>query len=153
MMNLYRTTTGSTCWMGNSANRYHPCADSGAVKTNTADCFFHTADSPCSHLNATASEDNAALGSLQASPQAPGQTTGVAVARPAMQPPQSYSVRGPRSSGQLTGRPAGAQPVYMGRWCVVSRGHPGRPKPSPLGQCSANCAPPPGNSCPRSAVE
>ncbi|MGH0158900.1 UNVERIFIED_CONTAM: hypothetical protein FKN15_069192 [Acipenser sinensis] len=25
---------------------------------------------------------------------------------PAMQPPQSYSIRGPRSSGQLTGRPA-----------------------------------------------
>ncbi|MGH0134005.1 UNVERIFIED_CONTAM: hypothetical protein FKN15_053775 [Acipenser sinensis] len=33
------------------------------------------------HLRATASEDNAALGSLQASPQAPGQTTGVTVAR------------------------------------------------------------------------
>ncbi|MGH0119315.1 UNVERIFIED_CONTAM: hypothetical protein FKN15_025786 [Acipenser sinensis] len=41
--------------------------------------FFHTADSPCSHPRATASEDNAALGSLQASPQAPGQTTGVTV--------------------------------------------------------------------------
>ncbi|MGH0176981.1 UNVERIFIED_CONTAM: hypothetical protein FKN15_074241 [Acipenser sinensis] len=38
-------------------------------------------DSPCSCLRATASEDNAALGSLQASPQAPGQTTGVAGAR------------------------------------------------------------------------
>ncbi|MGH0120633.1 UNVERIFIED_CONTAM: hypothetical protein FKN15_009998 [Acipenser sinensis] len=36
------------------------------------------ADSPCSHLRATASEDNAALGSLQASPQAPSQTTEVA---------------------------------------------------------------------------
>ncbi|MBN3283069.1 EF1B factor, partial [Polyodon spathula] len=32
---------------------------------------------PCSHLRATASEDNAALGSLQASPQVPGQTTRV----------------------------------------------------------------------------
>ncbi|MGH0147288.1 UNVERIFIED_CONTAM: hypothetical protein FKN15_012799 [Acipenser sinensis] len=35
----------------------------------------------CSRLRATASEDNAALGSLQASPQAPSQTTGVAGAR------------------------------------------------------------------------
>ncbi|MGH0147217.1 UNVERIFIED_CONTAM: hypothetical protein FKN15_051387 [Acipenser sinensis] len=37
---------------------------------------LHSADSPCSRLRATASEDNAALGSLQASPQAPCQTTG-----------------------------------------------------------------------------
>ncbi|MGH0164777.1 UNVERIFIED_CONTAM: hypothetical protein FKN15_053306 [Acipenser sinensis] len=58
------------------------------------------------------------LGSLQASLQAPGQTTGVAGARPAMQPPQSYSVVGPHSSGQLTGKPAGARPVYRGRWCT-----------------------------------
>ncbi|MGH0121481.1 UNVERIFIED_CONTAM: hypothetical protein FKN15_023779 [Acipenser sinensis] len=42
---------------------------------------FHTANPPCSHLSATASEDNAALGSLQASPQAPGQTTGLAGAQ------------------------------------------------------------------------
>ncbi|MGH0115220.1 UNVERIFIED_CONTAM: hypothetical protein FKN15_070740, partial [Acipenser sinensis] len=49
-----------------------------AVKPTT---FFHTADSPCSHPRATASEDNAALGQLQASPQAPGQTTGVAGAQ------------------------------------------------------------------------
>ncbi|MGH0150114.1 UNVERIFIED_CONTAM: hypothetical protein FKN15_018273 [Acipenser sinensis] len=42
---------------------------------------LHSADSPCSRLRATASEDNAALGSLQASLQAPGQTTGVAGAR------------------------------------------------------------------------
>ncbi|MGH0138839.1 UNVERIFIED_CONTAM: hypothetical protein FKN15_029096 [Acipenser sinensis] len=42
---------------------------------------FHTADSPCSHLRGVASEDNAALGSLQASPEAPDQTTGVAGAR------------------------------------------------------------------------
>ncbi|MGH0170353.1 UNVERIFIED_CONTAM: hypothetical protein FKN15_000813 [Acipenser sinensis] len=40
---------------------------------------------------------------------------------PAMQPPQSYSVGGPRSSGQLTGRPAGARLDYRGRWCVVVR--------------------------------
>ncbi|MGH0152246.1 UNVERIFIED_CONTAM: hypothetical protein FKN15_022032 [Acipenser sinensis] len=38
-------------------------------------------DSPCSRHRATASEDNAALGSLQASMQASGQTTGVAGAR------------------------------------------------------------------------
>ncbi|MGH0126056.1 UNVERIFIED_CONTAM: hypothetical protein FKN15_025331 [Acipenser sinensis] len=31
-------------------------------------------------------------------------------------PPQSYSVRGQRSSGQLTGKPAGARPDYRGRW-------------------------------------
>ncbi|MGH0118602.1 UNVERIFIED_CONTAM: hypothetical protein FKN15_050111 [Acipenser sinensis] len=39
--------------------------------------FFHTADLPCSHPRATASTTQL-LGSLQASPQAPGQTTGVA---------------------------------------------------------------------------
>ncbi|MGH0127970.1 UNVERIFIED_CONTAM: hypothetical protein FKN15_064380 [Acipenser sinensis] len=30
-----------------------------------------------------------------------------------MQPPQSYSVRGQPSSGQLTGKPAGTQPDYL----------------------------------------
>ncbi|MGH0190378.1 UNVERIFIED_CONTAM: hypothetical protein FKN15_045239 [Acipenser sinensis] len=58
-----------------------------------------------------------------------------------VQPPQSYSAGGQRSSGQLTGKPAGARPDYRGRWCAVSRGHPGRPNPpSPrttLGQLSA----------------
>ncbi|MGH0162101.1 UNVERIFIED_CONTAM: hypothetical protein FKN15_058619 [Acipenser sinensis] len=58
-----------------------------------------------------------------------------------VQPTQSYSVGGQRSSGQLTGKPAGARPDYRGRWCAVSRGHPGRPSPpSPramLGQLSA----------------
>ncbi|MGH0147604.1 UNVERIFIED_CONTAM: hypothetical protein FKN15_031617 [Acipenser sinensis] len=70
----------------------------------SADRFFHTADSPCSHPRATASEDNAAF-------------------------------------GQLTVKPAGARPDYRGRWCAVSRGHPGRPNPpSPqgvLGQLTA----------------
>ncbi|MGH0157493.1 UNVERIFIED_CONTAM: hypothetical protein FKN15_071049 [Acipenser sinensis] len=33
-----------------------------------------------------------------------------------VQPPQIYSVRGQRSSGQLTGQPAGARPDYRGRW-------------------------------------
>ncbi|MGH0154752.1 UNVERIFIED_CONTAM: hypothetical protein FKN15_053386 [Acipenser sinensis] len=37
-----------------------------------------------------------------------------------VQPPQSYSVRGQRSSGQLTGKPAGARPDYRGRWCACS---------------------------------
>ncbi|MGH0138709.1 UNVERIFIED_CONTAM: hypothetical protein FKN15_067070 [Acipenser sinensis] len=58
-----------------------------------------------------------------------------------VQPPQSYSVGGQRSSGQITGKPAGTRPDYRGRWCAVSRGHPGRPNPpSPqatLGQLSA----------------
>ncbi|MGH0178269.1 UNVERIFIED_CONTAM: hypothetical protein FKN15_013765 [Acipenser sinensis] len=34
-----------------------------------------------------------------------------------VQLPQSYSVGGQRSSGQLTGKPAGARPDYRGRWC------------------------------------
>ncbi|MGH0144098.1 UNVERIFIED_CONTAM: hypothetical protein FKN15_071246 [Acipenser sinensis] len=42
-----------------------------------------------------------------------------------VQPPQSYSVGGQCSSEQLTGKPAGARPDYRGRWCAVSRGHPG----------------------------
>ncbi|XP_058884999.1 pseudouridine-5'-phosphatase isoform X2 [Acipenser ruthenus] len=50
--------------------------------------------------------------------------------RPTMKPPQSYNVGGHRSSGQLTGKPAGARPDYRGHWCAVSRGHPGQPKPS-----------------------
>ncbi|MGH0175673.1 UNVERIFIED_CONTAM: hypothetical protein FKN15_071112 [Acipenser sinensis] len=37
-----------------------------------------------------------------------------------VQPPQSYSVGGQRSSGQLTGKPAGARPDYRGRWGAVS---------------------------------
>ncbi|MGH0146157.1 UNVERIFIED_CONTAM: hypothetical protein FKN15_055314 [Acipenser sinensis] len=42
--------------------------------------------------------------------------------RLSMKPPQSYSVGGQRNSGQPTGRPAGTQPDYRGRWCAVSRG-------------------------------
>ncbi|MGH0128427.1 UNVERIFIED_CONTAM: hypothetical protein FKN15_044307 [Acipenser sinensis] len=41
-----------------------------------------------------------------------------------MQPPQNYSTGGPHSSGQLTGRPTGAQAVYRGRWCVNSMNLP-----------------------------
>ncbi|MGH0157959.1 UNVERIFIED_CONTAM: hypothetical protein FKN15_034748 [Acipenser sinensis] len=46
---------------------------------------------PCSYLRAAASEDNAALGSLQASPQAPGQSTGVTLAD--LSPPHPSDVR------------------------------------------------------------
>ncbi|MGH0179536.1 UNVERIFIED_CONTAM: hypothetical protein FKN15_002545 [Acipenser sinensis] len=35
-----------------------------------------------------------------------------------VQPPQSYSVGGQRSPGQLAGKPAGARPDYRGRWCA-----------------------------------
>ncbi|MGH0141794.1 UNVERIFIED_CONTAM: hypothetical protein FKN15_074619 [Acipenser sinensis] len=35
-----------------------------------------------------------------------------------VQPPQSYSVGGQHSSGQLTGKPVGARPDYRGRWCA-----------------------------------
>ncbi|MGH0156481.1 UNVERIFIED_CONTAM: hypothetical protein FKN15_006207 [Acipenser sinensis] len=52
---------------------------------------------------------------------------------PAMQPTQSYSAGGQRSSGQLTGKPACAWPVYRSHWCAVSQGHPSRPKPRPSG--------------------
>ncbi|MGH0135480.1 UNVERIFIED_CONTAM: hypothetical protein FKN15_006452 [Acipenser sinensis] len=41
-----------------------------------------------------------------------------------VQLPQSYSVGGQRSSGQLTGKPAGARPDYRGRWCAVLPLHP-----------------------------
>ncbi|MGH0162698.1 UNVERIFIED_CONTAM: hypothetical protein FKN15_056740 [Acipenser sinensis] len=36
-----------------------------------------------------------------------------------VQLPQSYSVGGQHSSGQLTGKPAGARPDYRGRWCAM----------------------------------
>ncbi|MGH0121503.1 UNVERIFIED_CONTAM: hypothetical protein FKN15_002452 [Acipenser sinensis] len=49
-----------------------------------------------------------------------------------MQPPKSYSVGGQCSSRAATGKPAGARPDYRGRWCAVSRGHPGRPNPPSL---------------------
>ncbi|MGH0133453.1 UNVERIFIED_CONTAM: hypothetical protein FKN15_053024 [Acipenser sinensis] len=71
----------------------------------------------------------------------PSATPFFTLCRLTVQPPQSYSVGGQRSSGQLTGKPAGAQPDYRGHWCTVSRGHPGRPNPpSPratLGQLRA----------------
>ncbi|MGH0124640.1 UNVERIFIED_CONTAM: hypothetical protein FKN15_036713 [Acipenser sinensis] len=36
-----------------------------------------------------------------------------------MQPPQSYSIGGQRSSVQLTGKPAGARPDHWGRWYMT----------------------------------
>ncbi|MGH0172537.1 UNVERIFIED_CONTAM: hypothetical protein FKN15_063031 [Acipenser sinensis] len=45
------------------------------------DILINNAGLPCNQLGATASEDRAAPGSLQAGPQAPGQSTGVAGAR------------------------------------------------------------------------
>ncbi|MGH0122346.1 UNVERIFIED_CONTAM: hypothetical protein FKN15_007946 [Acipenser sinensis] len=80
-----------------SAHRYHPCADSGGAKMNTR-C-------PPKHV--------------------PSAARFFTLCRLTVQPPQSYSVGGQRSSGQLTGKPAGARPDYRGRWCAVSRGHPG----------------------------
>ncbi|MGH0137877.1 UNVERIFIED_CONTAM: hypothetical protein FKN15_065038 [Acipenser sinensis] len=50
-----------------------------------------------------------------------------------VQPPQSYSVGGQRSSGQLTGKPTGARPDYMGRCSAVSSGM--LPTPSFGGLC------------------
>ncbi|MGH0183654.1 UNVERIFIED_CONTAM: hypothetical protein FKN15_012604, partial [Acipenser sinensis] len=47
---------------------------------------------------------------------------------PTMQPPQSYSVGGQRSSGKLIVKPAGARPDHMGRWCALV---PGQALPTP----------------------
>ncbi|MGH0124855.1 UNVERIFIED_CONTAM: hypothetical protein FKN15_036416 [Acipenser sinensis] len=80
-----------------SADRYHPRADSGAAKANTR-CppkRVLSDDRFFSHC------------------------------RPTMQPPQSYSVRGQRSSGQLTGKPAGARPDY--RRCHTAAYHTTQP--------------------------
>ncbi|MGH0184018.1 UNVERIFIED_CONTAM: hypothetical protein FKN15_013946 [Acipenser sinensis] len=49
----------------------------------------------------------------------PSATRFFKLCRLTVQPPQSYSVRGQRSSGQLTGKPAGARPDYRGRWCAL----------------------------------
>ncbi|MGH0139541.1 UNVERIFIED_CONTAM: hypothetical protein FKN15_005459 [Acipenser sinensis] len=87
-----------------SVHRYHPCADSGGAKMNT-------------HCP------------LKCVPSAARFFT---LCRLTVLPPQSYSVGGQRSSGQLTGKPAGARPDYRGRCCAVSRGHPGRTNPHSL---------------------
>ncbi|MGH0180044.1 UNVERIFIED_CONTAM: hypothetical protein FKN15_003586 [Acipenser sinensis] len=80
-----------------SAHRYHPCADSGGAKMNTR----------CPPK------------------RVPSAARFFTLCRLTVQPPQSYSIGGQRSSGQLTGKPAGARQDYRGRCCAVSRGHPG----------------------------
>ncbi|MGH0117938.1 UNVERIFIED_CONTAM: hypothetical protein FKN15_042713 [Acipenser sinensis] len=69
-----------------SAHRYHPCADSGGAKMNTR----------CPPK------------------RVPSAARFFTLCRLTVQPPQSYSVRGQRSSGQLTGKPAGPLPDYTG---------------------------------------
>ncbi|MGH0143108.1 UNVERIFIED_CONTAM: hypothetical protein FKN15_020342 [Acipenser sinensis] len=66
---------------------------------------------------------------------------------PTMQPPQRCSVGGQRSSGQLTGKPAGVAGAWGTEDTLADLG------PPPSGWRSANCAPHPGNCHPRSAVE
>ncbi|MGH0157043.1 UNVERIFIED_CONTAM: hypothetical protein FKN15_032966 [Acipenser sinensis] len=85
-----------------SAHRYHLSADSGGAKMNTR----------CPPK------------------RVPSAVRFFRLCRLTVQPPQSYSVGGQLGSGQLTGKPAGAWPDYRGRWCTVSRRHPGRPNPS-----------------------
>ncbi|MGH0169579.1 UNVERIFIED_CONTAM: hypothetical protein FKN15_059711 [Acipenser sinensis] len=59
------------------------------------------------------------LGKLSAPPKrVPSAALFFTLCRLTMQPPQSYSFGGQHSSGQLTGKPAGAQPDYRGRWCA-----------------------------------
>ncbi|MGH0131887.1 UNVERIFIED_CONTAM: hypothetical protein FKN15_076757 [Acipenser sinensis] len=48
----------------------------------------------------------------------PSATRFFTLCRLTLQPPQSYSIGGQRSFGQLTGKPAGAWPYYRGRWCA-----------------------------------
>ncbi|MGH0134993.1 UNVERIFIED_CONTAM: hypothetical protein FKN15_008896 [Acipenser sinensis] len=74
-----------------SAHRYHPCADSGGARMNTR----------CPPK------------------RVPSAARFFTLCRLTVQLPQSYSVGGQRSSGQLTGKPAGARPDYRGRWCAV----------------------------------
>ncbi|MGH0172450.1 UNVERIFIED_CONTAM: hypothetical protein FKN15_063515 [Acipenser sinensis] len=81
-----------------SAHRYHPCADSRGAKTNTR----------CPPK------------------RVPSAARFFTLCKLTVQPPQSYSVGGQRSSGQLTGKPAGAQPDYRGRWCAFIQ-PPGSP--------------------------
>ncbi|MGH0117698.1 UNVERIFIED_CONTAM: hypothetical protein FKN15_036878 [Acipenser sinensis] len=53
-----------------------------------------------------------------------------------VQPPQSYSIGGQRSSGQLTGKPAGARPDYRGRWCAACPGNSARATPGDAEQAA-----------------
>ncbi|MGH0163629.1 UNVERIFIED_CONTAM: hypothetical protein FKN15_069370 [Acipenser sinensis] len=77
--------------------------------------FRHTELSrlPCSHLRATASEDNAALGSLQASTQVPVQSTGATGACAEIKISQG---RIDGESGQVR---VGGNPVPESKWFVT----------------------------------
>ncbi|MGH0147788.1 UNVERIFIED_CONTAM: hypothetical protein FKN15_011453 [Acipenser sinensis] len=72
------TSRISVVTLPSSAHRYHPCADSGGAKMNTR----------CPPK------------------RVPSAARFFTLCRLTVQPPQSYSVRGQRSSGQLTGKPA-----------------------------------------------
>ncbi|MGH0173133.1 UNVERIFIED_CONTAM: hypothetical protein FKN15_013552 [Acipenser sinensis] len=74
-----------------SAHRYHPSSDSGGAKMNTR----------CPPK------------------RVPSAARFFTLCRLTVQPPQSYSVGGRRSSGQLTGKPTGTRQAYRGRWCVL----------------------------------
>ncbi|MGH0117248.1 UNVERIFIED_CONTAM: hypothetical protein FKN15_032215 [Acipenser sinensis] len=83
--NCQTSPSKELCSPHSSAHRYHIRTDSGAAKTSTrcppkcvpsANRFFSHCRLTMQPPRATVSEDNAAQGSLQASPQAPGQTTG-----------------------------------------------------------------------------
>ncbi|MGH0169902.1 UNVERIFIED_CONTAM: hypothetical protein FKN15_057649 [Acipenser sinensis] len=86
----YRGRWCAICY-GSSAHRHHPCAESGGVKMNTR----------CPPK------------------RVPSAARFFTLCKLTVQPPQSYSIRGQRSSGQLTGKPAGARPDYRGRWCAI----------------------------------
>ncbi|MGH0162905.1 UNVERIFIED_CONTAM: hypothetical protein FKN15_045622 [Acipenser sinensis] len=85
-----------------SAHRYHPSVDSGGEKMNTR----------CPPK------------------RVPSAARFVTLCRLTVQPSQSYSAGGQRSSGQLTCKPAGARPDYRGRWCAgLSISPPGTTAP------------------------
>ncbi|MGH0122815.1 UNVERIFIED_CONTAM: hypothetical protein FKN15_003302 [Acipenser sinensis] len=76
-----------------SSHRYHPCANSGVAKMNTR-CPPKRVMSAARFFT---------------------------LCRLTVQPPQSYSIGGQRSSGQLTGKAAGARPDYRGCWCASEK--------------------------------
>ncbi|MGH0116203.1 UNVERIFIED_CONTAM: hypothetical protein FKN15_000130 [Acipenser sinensis] len=90
LIRLLTSQSSKTDILIGSAHRYHLCADSGGAKMNTR----------CPPK------------------RVPSAARFFTLCRLTVQPPQSYSVGGQRSSGQLTGKPAGARPDYRGRWCA-----------------------------------
>ncbi|MGH0138082.1 UNVERIFIED_CONTAM: hypothetical protein FKN15_008395 [Acipenser sinensis] len=84
-----------------NAHRYNPCADSGGRRRT-----------------------HAVLRSVCRQP--------TAFLHPADSPcshPKATASEDNAALGQLTGKPAGTRPDYRGRWCAVSRGHPGQLSP------------------------